>query len=754
MAPPPVPVPVPTTRPFTLGIQYVASSIWVSIFPVLSTLIAPILLTRLPQGQEILNTVTDDQLFPFQGRWEGPLHNSLLFFALMTWALANWWGSRLLLQRDFMSPTTDDALPDTSFRHHWNRWFPRVLPAVGLAWIAYYILFVRKQWLAGLGAVAVLILYGLFVILRRKFFRVGAVTDRSKLETGDRVALWLALSLSAVLMLTLTGENWWMARFLSSAVILLLGLASLVVTGTVVLTYLPLSYGWPTLAWLPFVLALLLGLTSLNRNHAIAPRLHKSTAPDYKPRPSVLRHFGEWLDQPDHQSGPIVLVAAEGGASRSAWWTAHVLTVLDYATAGEFSKHVYAASGVSGGSLGVATYVALLAERPLAAMPPTRALRFPTQQDCWAMRAARHQFPLPMQSECFLERDFLSTTLGYLLFPDLLQRIVPVRVAAWDRSLGLEQSWQSDWRMLFEGPPAEKEPPHDVYADSLDALYELPGGKLRVDLPLLFLNSTRAQGGRSVLQSPVHIPSTEIDDLFDPRLHTRGLPLSGAVHNSARFPIISPGGEVETWDHKPWDSLVDGGYFENSGAATLAEFVRALKNCAAAPSTPDCPTTVQSWQAVLSRIQVLFIMNDPSATRSILPPGCTGKRPPSDDPLFGFPRPIPEEEILTPLQGLFNTRSARGDSSKRFLLTLLEPCHASEIFLTTTPHIVGTATKTKTRVDEPAMSWYLNPASRTTMWEAIADQQDTLCKVAAAIDPRFESSCPTTLDQFKNVNAP
>ena len=85
---------VPPTRPFTQAVQYIGLSFWVSIFPVVSTLIAPILLIRLPQGQELLNTVTDDQLFPFHGRWDEPLHNGLLYFALIAWALANWWGSR------------------------------------------------------------------------------------------------------------------------------------------------------------------------------------------------------------------------------------------------------------------------------------------------------------------------------------------------------------------------------------------------------------------------------------------------------------------------------------------------------------------------------------------------------------------------------------------------------------------------------------------------------------------------------------
>ena len=735
------------------NIEYVGRTVWVSIFSVASTLIAPILLTRLPQGQELLNTVTDDQLLPFNGHWEGPLHNGWLLFALLAWALANWWGSRLLLQRDFLAPKgADGAAVTAGFSYRWNLWFPRALGFIGIAWIDYYILVQRKQWAAGLAGLGILTLYALFVVFRRKIFPVAAATRRDALQTGDRIALWLALALSAVLLWTLTHINWWMAHFLGAPVILLLGLGSLVLVGEVVLTYLPFSYGWPSLAWLPFVVAFLLGLTNLNRNHGIAVRLITNPTPDSQPRPSVLQHFGEWLQQDEHRSGPIILVAAEGGASRSAWWTAHVLTVLDYVTEGEFSKHVYAVSGVSGGSLGVATYVALLAEQPSIATSATRPPTFPTQQDCWEMRFARTAFPLPMQSECFLERDYLATTLGYMLFPDLLQRVFLVREPTWDRSLGLEQTWQIDWRMLFSQPSPVQGATRDSFAQPLDALYTR-NGKVRTDLPLLFLNTTRAEAGRAVVQSPVSIPSTEIDDLFDVRLHARGLPLSDAVHNSARFPLISPGGEVETSDHKPWDALVDGGYFENSGAATLAEFIKALKSCSASPQAASCPSTVLDWNAVLSRFHVIFIMNDPDNTHSILSQHCTAQPPPAQDPLFGPHQPIKEEELLTPLEGLYNPRSARGDSSKRFLLSLLpDSCQATEVFLVPHPHINDTYSNAK--IDEPAMSWYLNPASRTVMWRAVQAQSEALCSVVKSIDPRFASRCPTELAHFQDRSPP
>jgi hypothetical protein len=722
---------LPAPYPFTRWIQYVVKTVRVSIFSVGSTVCAPLLLVFLTQGQEVLNAVTDKQLRPWDDHWEGFLHYVLFLAAFQAWGLANWYGSRVLLQRDFMAPRKDgDRAATKGAQYGWNIWFPRILAALGMTIIAAYILFVRKQLLAGSGAALSVAGFLLFTILRRKLFAVGEspATNRAALYTGERIALWLSISLSLVLLVTLTIVNWWVARFLGAPVVLFLALGSMVLFGAVVLTYLPLSYGLPGLVWLPVLAAFLLGTCGVNRNHAIAARLLDCVPQGCAHHPSATDDFANWVHQ--HKTGPIVLVAAEGGASRSAWWTSHVLGALDYATGGEFSNDVYAVSGVSGGSLGAATYVALLHERGLQPRAESqRALQFPNRQDCLDLRRSRSQFPLPMQSECFLGRDFLSTTLGYMLFPDLLQRILPLKLYSWDRSRGLEQSWQLDWNILF-GRRGEA----NVFAETLEDLYAL-NNKERANLPILFLNSARAKAGRSVLQAPITVPSAELDDLFDERLNTHGLALSDAVHNSARFPLVSPGGDVEGTDDTHWDALVDGGYFENSGAATLAELIRVLHKCADQPEGA-CPLAKAEYEDALARIQVLFIMNDPDNPRSLF---CKSNC--SNPPLDPEKR-INEEEVLTPVVGLFDSRGARGESSKRFLLTLLpDPkSQVTEVFLV----------PNTTDEDKPAMSWYLNDVSRAAMWKAVtaASNPSALCGLVGKVNQRYAHDCPAVIKQF------
>src|SRR5262249_7538403 len=60
-------------------------------------------------------------------------------------------------------------------------------------------------------------------------------------------------------------------------------------------------------------------------------------------------------------------------------------------------------------------------------------------------------------------------------------------------------------------------------------------------------------------------------DVFD------DIRLSTAAHNSARFPLISPPGEVRDQTDNVVDRIVDGGFFENFGAQTALEIATAIR---------------------------------------------------------------------------------------------------------------------------------------------------------------------------------
>jgi hypothetical protein len=75
-----------------------------------------------------------------------------------------------------------------------------------------------------------------------------------------------------------------------------------------------------------------------------------------------------------------------------------------------------------------------------------------------------------------------------------------------------------------------------------------------------------------LLQNGEKRPSADEAQVSGPR----DVSLTTAAHNSARFPFISPPGEIYGADNQVVDRLVDGGYFENFGAQTATELAEAI----------------------------------------------------------------------------------------------------------------------------------------------------------------------------------
>jgi hypothetical protein len=225
-----------------------------------------------------------------------------------------------------------------------------------------------------------------------------------------------------------------------------------------------------------------------------------------------------------------------------------------------------------------------------------------------------------------LARDFLSPTLAKMLAPDFLQWFVPVPVSGFDRAWALEDAWADGYRRANPGRDRFREPFLDLWR----------GGD--GSLPHLFLNGTHVRSGRRAVLSSVSLDVHDVPDTYD--LHEElgaDLPLMTAVHNSARFAYVSPAGRLTARDGSDHGHVVDGGYFENSGAATLGDVWRALSETAGPRDDV--------------RFVVLYLCNAPERcylTDAALPPGSTVTRP--DD----------LSDLASPLRALLGARDARG----------------------------------------------------------------------------------------------
>jgi MFS family permease len=312
--------------------------------------------------------------------------------------------------------------------------------------------------------------------------------------------------------------------------------------------------------------------------------------------PDVGSEFLRWLetrkDRDRYEAYPVFVVAAQGGGIYAAYHTARVLAVLqDNCPA--FAQHVFAISGVSGGSLGAAVFAS-----GVKGIAPEQTLE-PCRTPGSSQRFLEY-------TDRFLKRDFLSP-LGFLaVIPSIAQRVAglpstivqwtprPARramrpwlrgISAYDRALGLEYGLEQAWRQTSSGK-AE----NNFFAAPSVSTWT---GEDAV--PALVLNATRADTGVTYSVAPFRLDTDENLDFRAKVLgveakHGGDVPISTAVVLSARYPIATGPGMI-TVESRKWlkddDSmtetvgLVDGGFVENSGLATLGKLLREIHNAVA-----------------------------------------------------------------------------------------------------------------------------------------------------------------------------
>ena len=373
---------------------------------------------------------------------------------------------------------------------------------------------------------------------------------------------------------------------------------------------------------------------------------------NFEPRTgeSLEAAFNEWrwqncLLQPDQAVGdvaekpvvPLILVATSGGGLRAAAWTTYVMDrAIGYSSVPDQSCNdqpsgeraptqlMFAASGISGGSVGLATWAAhFLGDKPTrdtASCPPTssdKTASIEAYADC------PDRDGKPATGEWIadgLGADMLSPQLSWLFFVEFPWSFVRVGLSqsrdavldhSWERAWDLEDSppslfglrtdesqWEADWQKLSAD---------GLSGDDIRKLYDLaderkPGD---ADIPLLIFNGTSAENGcrfnGSVLagnardrdaepsgcrqptdistSSATVLPAT--NDLVDFLCSDQDVPLSTISVLTARFPILLPAGHLrqckpdgeehtETW-------VIDGGYLESAGAATVVDLWTALE---------------------------------------------------------------------------------------------------------------------------------------------------------------------------------
>ncbi|MFO1327874.1 MAG: hypothetical protein U1F56_10995 [Rubrivivax sp.] len=367
------------------------------------------------------------------------------------------------------------------------------------------------------------------------------------------VIVWsIAVSMTLALLFVLFPVS--LPRMVGAASAAALALASINLFGSFVLTYAPLRQALPPM-WVWAIGAAGLLVAPFNDNHVVRPARDAAA-------PARADDTLAALVARAQRDEPLVFVASEGGGIRAAFWTAAVLDALTREVP-ELRPRLALLSGVSGGSLGLAAWLAThrgdWCPSPPSTPSPTVGLR--------------SDAPPPLAATTALSADFVAPAITGLFFGDLLQRFIPWPIDALDRARTIESSWEQAFAHL----------PGRPFEHRLDTLYaDCPG------LPELVLNATRVETGERVALSRLPFATAPgaplLVNTFDalaPGSAARQQALSGLVHHSARFPLVSPAGTVPVVQPAsgvpPRFRLVDGGYFDNSGVQTVLDLITSLR---------------------------------------------------------------------------------------------------------------------------------------------------------------------------------
>lgn len=395
-------------------------------------------------------------------------------------------------------------------------------------------------------------------------------------------------------------------------------------------------------------------------NHQIPPVKAKS------PPQELNQAFATWLssrrDMDSYRSRkkayPVIFVSSEGGGIYAAAHAYGTLTAIAQ-NCPTFNQHVFATVGVSGGALGNVLYAAA-ADQEQKPYSPCQA-------------NGRVVDPKPVTT------DHLSPVLARLLLVETVDRLLPGQSVTHDRGQILTDS--------FLSVTADRTHSAAALSDSFDPTSARPA--------LISVTTDRESGNRLILSpfqprsyataaewwpgsSPFSNEAPRDDSLQISAINAAGL--------SARFPWVTPTGQLNLSGTQS-RILADGGYFDNSGAETVADLIDAIKieqnwdrfwNDVEQAQDPADRTVDNGCAKIKIRIVKNFFLGDDGA-------GDVNWKE-CEIPVFliyfalASSEPVPEQDVTTPagkddlsqsfigdpLEVLLATRRSRGNNALNY----------------------------------------------------------------------------------------
>ncbi len=385
-------------------------------------------------------------------------------------------------------------------------------------------------------------------------------------EERNFFAAFLTVCLAASGLYLTTLSSIPIARMLSPLPILLLGFGLLLGAGNILsMLSFKLKINFH------FVVIAAIILAGFARETHWVKLIEREKQPAHTERPALRPYFNKWMSARSaalagaDKHFPVYLVMSDGGASRSAYWTASVLSRLDSISGGALYQQMFSLSGSSGGSLGNLSFL------------------------------AAQQLPPPQRTktiQSYLSSDFLSYPLASLLGKDIVLPLIPDN--GWsDRAGALEQSLQE----------SGKAPEIDSFMQSGFSGLN-PAKDSLSSMPVIFINCTRMQDGTPAALSNIRLDKKTFGQRIDVLRELKSeedISIASGIVLGARFPIFSPAGRIRN------NYFVDAGYIDNSGAGITHEMLMDL-HALITDSLKKNPT--HPFGKI--RFHILHITNDPA----------------------------------------------------------------------------------------------------------------------------------------------
>lgn len=378
------------------------------------------------------------------------------------------------------------------------------------------------------------------VFLSIVFFNVALFSWQNTLKSRIKVVVICTISLLASIPAVLFIPPTFLPEMLGSISVVAISLTIMVVVFSTI-------YNWGLQTKIPGI-TILIGLIvissalNLNDNH----RFRQFSKLEKSDLPALDSSFQQWLaNRPDrdrfsNKPYPVYIAAAQGGGIYAAYHAATTFTkITEYFPS--FPQHIFAISGVSGGSMGASVFSSLVKVGTINGQT------------------------LSQTASQLFNSDLLAPLLTMGLFPDLIQRFIPFPIVDWDRATGLEIAFEKAWDKLPF--PNQDNPLRESFYQHWQ-----PQGIA----PALVLNTTVVETGDRLVISPfkIQLPNKQNIAIDEPDLD---LKLSTAAVLSARFPYFTPVGWYQRSSDKSKWRLADGGYFDNSGIPTALDIGRSLQ---------------------------------------------------------------------------------------------------------------------------------------------------------------------------------